>query len=307
MKYLSLFSGIGGFELGIGDRGECIGFSEIDTNAIKIYSRHFNHKNYGDVSTINTEELPDFDLLVGGSPCQDLSVAGKQSGLSGDRSGLFFHFIRILKEKQPRYFIWENVKGTLSSQDGWDFARVQIEMAEAGYSIQWQVLNSADFGVPQSRERIFIVGNLGRECAREVLFELRSRSIHLKEITQGVSDAQRIYKPTGTSRTLKALGGGQGAKTGMYAIPVLTPNRLEKRQNGRRMKEDGEPMFTLTAQDRHGIYDGVRIRTLTPVECERLMGFPDGWTEPLTDNQRIKTLGNAVTVNVVKEIINSLY
>jgi DNA (cytosine-5)-methyltransferase 1 len=138
------------------------------------------------------------------------------------------------------------------------------------------VLNSKNFGVPQNRERVFIVGHI-RGTSRPEVFPI------------GESD-------------LKSLGGGQGAKTGLYAIPVLTPDRVEKRQNGRRMKKNGEPGFTLTGQDIHGVYDGFRIRRLTPTECERLQGFPDGWTSGISDSQRYKCLGNAVTVNVIKAI-----
>jgi DNA (cytosine-5)-methyltransferase 1 len=117
-----------------------------------------------------------------------------------------------------------------------------------------------------------------------------------------LSVAQRIGEVDGCSFALKSLGGGQGAKPGLYAIPVLTPDRVEKRQNGRRMKKNGEPGFTLTGQDIHGVYDGFRIRRLTPTECERLQGFPDGWTSGISDSQRYKCLGNAVTVNVIKAI-----
>ena len=196
MKYFSTFSGVGGFELGIDydnrsnirdgaevlredgtntqertPRATCVGHSEIDKYASAVLKYRFpNTKNYGDISKINWSEVPDFDLLVGGSPCQDLSVAGKRKGITGERSGLFAEFVRALKEKKPEYFIWENVKGALSSNQGWDFAEVQAQMAECGYELWWQVLNAKDFGVPQNRERIFVVGTRG-ECGREVLFE----------------------------------------------------------------------------------------------------------------------------------------
>jgi len=160
----------------------------------------------------------------------------------------------------------------------------------------------------------------------------RTAVIEIKEITKGVSDAQRIYDPEGIAKTIKGLGGGQGAKTGLYA--VLTPDRENKRQNGRRIKNEGEPMFTLTGQDKHGVMevancidanyfkginrnpghassnrgirDGTRIRRLTPIECERLQSFPDGWTEGFSDSQRYKMMGNAVTVNVIKAIAEKL-
>jgi len=196
MKHFDLFSGYGGFTLALQrvyeasitiSRNRCsrpehggssqgllqggalstveessfttIGFSEIDKYASAVLKYHWpNTKNYGDITSIDWSEVPDFDLLTGGSPCQDLSIAGKRAGLGGKRSGLFYEFMRAVKEKKPKYFIWENVKGALSSNNGRDFGSVVNEMAEAGYSLWWQVLNAKDFGVPQNRERIFVVG-----------------------------------------------------------------------------------------------------------------------------------------------------
>lgn len=187
MKYLSTFSGIGGFELGIqqayelskvgtesknstdnqggtsqhGERPLCIGFSEIDKYAAAIYQKHFpNHKNYGDITTINADELPDFDLLVGGFPCQAFSIAGKRGGFEDTRGTMFFELARILKAKQPRLFVFENVKGLLSHDGGKSFATIIQTLDELGYDCQWQVLNSKNHGVPQNRERVFIVGHL---------------------------------------------------------------------------------------------------------------------------------------------------
>ena len=343
MKYLSLFSGIGGFEKGIqqayesnrilrtrssrpehGGGGEsllslgeissskdapptCIGYSEIDKYAVQIYQGHFpNHTNYGDITKIDADELPDFDFLCGGFPCQSFSIAGKRGGFSDTRGTLFFDIARILSSKKPARFLLENVKGLLSHDNGTTFKIIIATLDELGYDLQWQVLNSKDFGVPQNRERVFIIGHI-RGTPRPEVFPFReSNGTHLEEITQGVSDAQRIYRTSGLGKTLKGLGGGLGAKTGLYAIPVLTPDRLEKRQNGRRFKENGEPSFTLTSQDKHGIFDGAKIRRLTPIECERLQGFPDNWTNGISDTQRYKVLGNAVSVPVIKSIIELL-
>lgn len=349
VRHLDTFSGYGGFTLGVGQ--DTIGFSEIEPHAIAVLKYHYPEiKNYGDISKIT--DLPDFDLLTGGTPCQDLSVAGKQAGLAGARSGLFFQYIRLLKEKQPANFIWENVKGALSSSDGWDFARVQIEMAEAGYAFGWQVLNAKYFGVPQSRDRVFIIGYLGEECTREVFFEQTDGGKDLRELTHNASQGYRVYDASGIATTQASSAGGVGAKTGLYfvdmstkssrltdnaralqarynkgyshhagevsgvAVPVLTPDRTEKRQNGRRFKTNGEPMFTLNTQDKHGIYDGYKIRRLTPLECERLMGLPDDWTKygvkpdgkeyELSDSARYKLCGNGVVVNVVREIFKEL-
>ena len=173
MKYLSLFSGIGGFELGIQqvyeqnnkikskeqsekvlcstDRSTplCIGYSEIDKYAIQIYEKHFKHKNYGDITKINPKELPDFDLVVGGFPCQSFSIAGKRLGFNDTRGTLFFDIARIIKEKRPKYLLLENVKGLLSHDNGNTFRTILSTIDELGYDFQWQVLNSKNFGVPQ--------------------------------------------------------------------------------------------------------------------------------------------------------------
>jgi len=195
MKYFSLFSGIGGFELGIQQAYEntnvssttrykqrgldneescalskqkrmavqqpnCIGFSEIDKYAVSIYQKHFpNHKNYGDITLINEKELPDFDLLVGGFPCQSFSIAGKRGGFEDTRGTLFFDIARIVREKQPRLLLLENVKGLLSHDKGQTFLTILSTLDDIGYDVQWQVLNSKNHGVPQNRERVFIIGN----------------------------------------------------------------------------------------------------------------------------------------------------
>jgi len=192
IKILSLFSGIAGFEKGIiqaiGDRADFIGYSEFDPScdkakckgyhtaisetkskcgtcgkiktqqAIKIYEKHFNHKNYGDITKINQKELPDFDLLVGGFPCPSYSIAGKRLGLQDPRGELIFDIIRIIKEKQPRIFLLENVKGIISHDKGKTMDIICEALCEAGYVIDFEILNSKDFSVPQNRQRVFIIG-----------------------------------------------------------------------------------------------------------------------------------------------------
>ena len=142
-----------------------------------------------------------------------------------------------------------------------------------------------------SRPEVFPIGGGNQKALKQII---------------GGGQGNRVYDTDGVACTQTSQAGGQGAKTGLYAIPVITPDRPNKRQNGRKFKKDGDPAFTCTAQDRHGIYDGARIRRLTPTECERLQGFPDNWTEGVSDTQRYKTLGNAVTVNVIREIISRL-
>lgn len=174
LKVFSTFSGVGGLDLPFHNDNnfEVIGFSEIDKHASAVLNYLYPEiNNYGDITKISLEELPDFDVLTGGSPCQDVSVAGKRVGLGGERSGLFRTYVEILKAKQPRYFVFENVKGMFSSQEGWDFAEVQIALAEAGYDVRFELLNAKEFGVPQNRERVFIIGSLRGESGREILSE----------------------------------------------------------------------------------------------------------------------------------------
>lgn len=158
-----MFSGIGGFELGIQqatqNKWECVGYSEIDKYAIQIYEKHFKeHKNYGNVNEINWGRVPNFDLLVGGVPCQAWSIAGKRKGFEDSRGTMWYEYFRCLKEKQPRMFIAENVKGILSHNKGNSFEEICVCFCELGYAIDFEVLNSKNFGVPQNRQRVFIVG-----------------------------------------------------------------------------------------------------------------------------------------------------
>ncbi len=348
MRYFSAFTGIGGFDLATPSDWECVGHSEINKYANMVLKYRFPKvKNYGDIEKIKWDEIPDFDVLFGGTPCQDLSIAGNRAGLHGNRSRLFFEFIRALKEKKPKHFVWENVKGALSSNAGWDFARVLIEFSEAGYSVWWQVLDATDFGIPQHRERVFVLGTFGNEPPSEVFFKQKSNTTYngIHQITKNQPQSRMIYGIDGIAPTLtQKTGGGHVPKISLVhngvqwsrvystqgiaptlhrdtggwqvtkiAVPVLTPNRAITRQNGRRFKENDDPSFTLTTQDRHGIYDGNYIRSLTPLECERLMGLPDNWTKygindnndvvEISDTQRYNLIGNAVVPIIIKNII----
>lgn len=180
MKYLSLFSGIGGFELGLLNSKyefECIGFSEIDKYAKSIYQRNFpNHPDLGDASRIDPRRLQDFDLLVGGFPCQAFSLSGKRKGFDDTRGTLFFEIARICAEKKPRYILLENVKGLLSHDGGGTYKKMLGILAELGYDVEWEVLNSKSVGgVPQNRERLYIKGYFRAKCGGEILSAKRNR------------------------------------------------------------------------------------------------------------------------------------
>lgn len=305
MRYFSTFSGIGGFELGIGPDHECVGYSEIDRYAVQIYQSHFpTHKNYGDITKINAEDLPEFDCLVGGFPCQSFSIAGKRAGFSDTRGTMFFELARILKERQPRIFVFENVKGLLSHDKGNTFRTIIATLDELGYDCQWQLLNSKNHGVPQNRERVFIIGHL-RGTARPKVFPFgndikpltKLSGQHSNTLTTryygGQANGTYIIESELNAQKIIQLNRPVHSNDRIYAAEGISPT-LNTMQGGRR-----QPFVSIFGKH--------RIRRLTPVECERLQGFPDLWTEAVSDSQRYKTLGNAVTVNVVRDIFEALF
>lgn len=427
MKFIDFFAGIGGFRRGMELAGhECVGFCEFDKFATASYiSMHLlteeqrkaledipikkrqkeilkeeyrNGEWYAnDIRRVYAGDIPKADCWCFGFPCQDISVAGKQAGFQGNRSSLFFRVMYLVgqlkEEDKPTYLFIENVKNLLSVNGGWDFARLLIEMEQWGYDAEWQVLNSKDFGVPQNRERCFIIGHLrGRSTTKVFPIEgtdgKNSVSLNLFGCLNGRnSQRDRVYSDNGLAPTISTKPGGntepkvsilfdtsyigQDGKARIYenicptltsrdykeprsvgvvcnvnpsgkgmngnvydstglsptlttnkgegnkiVIPVLTPDRIEKRQNGRRFKENGEPMFTLTRADIHGVaieptgfncvpngtcnqgifvqvseeltvyavwYEKyqcyIAIRKLTPKECFRLQGWSDDYFE----------------------------
>lgn len=345
IKVLSLFSGIGAFEKALTNlniKHEVVNYCEIDKYASKAYSSIHNvseDKNLGDISKINEKELKDFDLMTYGFPCQDISVAGKQKGINKDtRSGLLYEALRIAKYKKPKYLIAENVKNLVGKKFKKDFEKLLEELIEMGYNNYWKVLNAKDYGIPQNRERVFIIsirkdidkgydfpkphenglilkdmlddeveekyyinkdkveklisrlkdnkkGSLpkleeepkmtsalgsrehrasgwkeesGTLCARDYK-DPKVVAVKVKEATKKgydiatEEDSINISFPNSKTRRGRVGKGVAQTLETSCTQAVLTPNRINKRQNGRRFKEDGEPMFTLTSQDRHGI------------------------------------------------------
>ncbi len=234
-----------------------------------------------DVRQVSAGDIPKADCWCLGFPCVDISVAGRQLGFRGNRSSLFFQIVRLIGELEekdrPTYLFIENVKNLLSVNGGTDFLRLLIALDESGYDAGWQVFNSSIY-VPQNRERIFIVGHLRGRCAGEVfpiagtngenpILQVPAKRAGTTRLlgnfmptkTRENPNQGRIYDPDGIAPCLNRMEGG--GREPHIAVPVLTPNRAEKRQNGRRFKEDGEPMFTLTGQDRHGVMLQVKEAT----------------------------------------------
>ena len=269
MKFLDLFAGIGGFRLGMESAGhECVGFCEIDKFARESYKAIHDTKGeieLHDITAVSDEfirGIGSVDIICGGFPCQAFSIAGNRRGFEDTRGTLFFEITRFASVLRPKYLFLENVKGLLNHQKGDTFETMLRILDELGYDVEWQVLNSKNFGVPQNRERVFIIGHLRGERTRRIFpisgkNEQSDTKSKIKIIGNtknpdctGVGMRSRVYDSEGLMATLTATD-YKGPK--QVAIPVLTPNRVEARQQGRRFKTNGEPMFTLTAQDQHGI------------------------------------------------------
>ena len=382
MKFGSLFSGIGGFDLGFERAGmECAWQCEIDVPATGVLKKQFGKEIVDDVKKITAANTEPVELICGGFPCQDLSVAGKRKGLAGERSGLWYEFHRILAELNPGWVVIENVPGLLNSNQGEDFAVILRGLEELGYFVAWRILDSQHFGVPQRRRRVFIVGSLGNGASAEVLFESEgvcwdtpqgkktgegttrvvapsltatndpSRSPQASEVTQQVAAVLRANICNIGPVEALDFGGHGGSYNGQEAYnnklivqpqktddilvlndqggsvmavsknitgtlrekmnghpPSIIQKVYEHHPNDSRVKESPGVSPTLSKRMETGggnvhLVHGVgAVRRLTTLECERLQGFPDGWTEGQSDTQRYKQLGNAVTVNVAEWI-----
>jgi len=371
---LDLFSGIGGFHLGFEKAGFKVKsyFSEIDKHAIAVYKHQFKDAQYvGSVTDIRGEQLPKIDLITFGSPCQDFSLAGKRAGLAGDRSGLILEAIRLIRECRPSVFIWENVKGSFSSNDGRDFAAILQEFTDlGGYRCEWQLLNTS-WVLPQNRERVYLVGystkpgrnwrgvfpiggsdgkNNGKRI--EVVGDRGTggqqgaiygdhglapcinahssndpvkikETLKVKSATkQGYEEAQegdsinlsnpnsetrrgRVGKGKGKAQTLDT-GANQGV---VQPVQIGQSTKTFAHKSGTLVGKEGQDAFTIRSSNPNGVKDqSYRIRRLTPIECERLQGFPDNHTaygiyegevKKMSNTQRYKQCGNAVTVDIV--------
>ncbi len=275
MQFIDLFAGIGGFRLGMEMAGhECVGHCEIDKYAQKSYVAIHGEGGWfaDDITRVTPGELPPADCYCAGFPCQSFSIAGGRGGFEDTRGTLFFEIMRLARERQPKYLLLENVKGLLSHDGGRTFGTILRTLGECGYDAEWSLLNTKDFSTnewptPQNRERVFIIGHLRRQSRPKVFPITKSSEQAIRQIgnidqhkrKRDNPQTGRIYDPEGLSPTLNTMqGGGLEPKVflnkSMVKIhPCLTLDRLNKKQNGRRFKEHGEPMFTLTAQDRHGV------------------------------------------------------
>lgn len=294
---LSLFSGVGGLELGLDkNKFNTIGFSEIHKSACQILKYNYNDiKNYGSITDIKGTDIPEkVDLVVGGSPCQDLSQAGKNKGLSGKKSSLFFEYVRIIKETDPEYFLWENVKGTFTSSLGKDFLIVRRMLSEAGYHIQWQLLNSSDFGIAQNRNRVFIVGAKKKEDLPFIIDVYgRKKGSFVKKMFNNFCGS--LINEDGVASTItRSYGAASGDSPKVVVGEVPSAELFEK--------------IIKAGSNKH-------IRLFDPIEAERLMSWPDnhtkygindkGQVEEISSGERYKACGNGIVSKCVEAVFNT--
>ena len=318
MKFLELCAGIGGFRQALENLGcECVGYSEIDKHAIKLYSAWYNdERNFGDITKIEAEKLPDFELLVGGFPCQAFSIAGKRGGFNDTRGTIFFDFARIMKAKKPKFAIFENVKGLLNHDGGKTYETMLRTLDELGYNAQWGILNTKFHGLPQNRERVYIVANLRERSSTKILFERGNDSADKVERTENGIIGQFYNRKGKTHQDLGVIS-SEGHLPALLATTHKNP-RIVKigdidglNTQYSRVYDSKGVSTTINAQGgglgaKTGLYNaGDKVRRLTPKECFRLQGFKDemvelGYKLCISDTQLYKMAGNAVSVPVVE-------
>lgn len=338
LRLFSLFSGIGAFEKALTRLNipfEIIGFSEIDKYAVKAYCAIHDissSKNFGDITLIDEKSLPDFDLLTYGFPCQDLSLSGKRQGLIDEngnktKSGLIFDALRIIQYKKPKYAIAENVKGLVTRKFKKDFEWLLQELESYGYNNYWKVLNAKDYGIPQNRERVFIVSI--RKDIDDGTFDFPKPigcKLKLKDLLEDKVDEKYYISNEKVQEFFKKL------QTSYQDIKTLNENnRLVFLGNIGNSNSQGQRVYSVegisTTMSAHSgglgaktglymVYDSYRksyrIRRLTPLECWRLMGFDDEdfWkarNTRLSNTQLYKLAGNSIVVNVLEAIFKELF
>lgn len=322
LKTVSLFAGIGGIDRGLELAGAKTALMcELDPHARKILARHYPHAAiHNDVTELTADDcraagaVPGRTVLTAGWPCQGNSVAGARGGMDDPRSGLWSHVVRLLAEHRPAWFIGENVPGLYSVNGGRDFQTVRWDLAHLGYGIAWRILDARYFGVPQRRRRVVIVGRLGDTgaAAAQVLLEpegvpgdpaagIEPRPITARGARAGAEDSRVIYIADRTTSLKSAPGGAddnwaQGGRLVAFALRGRNEGALPE------IHGDGSTVGSIRAAEggssRDYIAGDTVVRRLTPLELERLQGFPDGWTAGQVDSHRSKQLGNSVAVPV---------
>ncbi len=296
MKYFSLFTGIGGLDMGLYELGaQCVGFSEIKKTSIEIYQKHYpTHKNFGDITKIDFEQVPDFDVLTGGFRCQSFSLAGLQKGFEDRRGQMIFRIHDLLKTKRPRWAVLENVRGLLVHDHGKTYENVFKLLMSAGYHVRVLLLNSLFYGSAQSRERLIFL------CQRDEDFPLvRPEATDVSKVFRDVRDDNPANYDfvNMTDRNIKKID-----QQDLYSFCLIGGyDRIPTLTTG---VSGGGGRNPSSQQKIVEVGDG-QFRYLTELEAERLQGFPDGWTEGIARSNRWFALGNAVNCNVSRYLFKN--
>ena len=324
IRVVDLFAGVGGIRLGFaqaakefGMNTECVFSSEIDEWACKTYRKNFpndNHDPKCDITTVDAKSLPEFDVLLAGFPCQAFSIAGKRGGFDDTRGTLFFDVARIIKEKQPKAFLLENVKGLTNHRSGKTLQVILNTLREdLGYTVFYKVLNAKEYGVAQLRERIYIVGfkNAGDSFDYPLPLPQEERKVIRDIIEENPVDA-RYYLSTSYLAALKAhkarhqaLGHGFGYEVRSLddVAGTIVCGGMGKERN--LIVDERQTDFTVRTHIK-GEYNKEGLRKMTPLEWERLQGFPDNWTAGIADVHRYKQMGNSVAVPVIQAVSENI-
>jgi DNA (cytosine-5)-methyltransferase 1 len=301
---IDLFAGIGGMRMGFEQAGyEIVYSNDVDKYSCKTYKTNFGEIDERDIRDVKAEELPNFDVLLGGFPCQPFSMIGKRDGLADPRGRLFSEIVRILNVRKPKAFVLENVRNLIRHNRGDTFNHIknELEKAGGGYSIFYEVLNSKNFGVPQQRERTYIVGL--KKAVAAFVFPQKGKYIRAKTLGD-VLEKSVLEKHYLTEKYYKGLLNHKkrhNEKGSGFGCAIVNPEGISNTLVcGNMGRERNLIKDVPTGKNRWG------IRKLTPRECARLQGFPDTFKIPVSDTQAYKQFGNAVSVPVAKEIAIAL-
>ena len=300
VKIVDLFAGIGGIRLGVEQAFgsvDCIFTSEIDKYAVTTYKANFKDSHiFGDIKQVNENDVPDHDVLLAGFPCQPFSQAGLKKGFTDTRGTLFFDIERILIAKQPKAFLLENVKQLKGHNKGETFKTIIDHLTNAGYKVFYEILKARDFGIPQNRERIYIVGFLDHsinfDFPKPTNLPTRVGDILDDVVDEKYTISDKLWSGHKRRKELNKLN-GKGFGYGLFNKESAYTNTISARYY-----KDGSEI--LIEQENKN------PRKLTPREAARLQGFPEEYVIPVSDAQAYKQFGNSVAVPVIKAIATEI-
>lgn len=317
IKYIDLFCGIGGIRLGMDKAGfNCVFSSDINKECQRTYAENFNEEPAGDITKINEQEIPDHNILCAGFPCQPFSISGKQKGFEDTRGTLFFDICRILKEKKPETVFLENVKHLVNHNGGHTLQTIIEKLEDLGYVVSWKVLNASDFGVPQNRERIIIIGhkekafdfNKLKTTERKPLIDFLDKEGNFEFMDE--KDYTLIENPKKQEQSGLIFVGYRNKAIRKAGVKPGTEHlsRVHKQPNRIYSAMGIHP--TLPSQESSGRYfillPDNRVRKLTLNECWRIMGFPNDYKKVSSTVEQYKQLGNSVCVPMIEEIAKEI-